>query len=181
MQQIEIDPVGGEPLEAALAGGDNARARSVVRIYLADDEKLVAKSAGGARDDLLGTSAAIHFGRVDERHAEIDTQPQCRRLCVGTAPVLSHVPGSLPERRHPLAAAQGHVSQLIAHLLSPVVSPRRRNMRRAAPYTRSSRKTNPAGGTSFSVFASSTTASASGASQPARSSALSAAAARPLR
>ena len=128
---------------AALAGGDNAGARSVVRIDLADDEELVADAVGGTRDDLFGASAAIHLGGVDQGHAEIDAEPQCRCLFGGMAPVVAHVPSPLPQRRYLLAVAQGYISQLTAHLRSPMVSPRRKNSRRAAPYTRSSKKGKP--------------------------------------
>ena len=38
MQEIEVDPLGAQPLEAALAGGDGAAARGVMRIDLGDDE-----------------------------------------------------------------------------------------------------------------------------------------------
>jgi hypothetical protein len=73
---------------------------------------------GGSRDDLFGASAAIHLSCVDQSHAEIDGEPQRRCLLGGTAPVVAHVPGSLPQRRHALAAAQGHKSKLIAHPIS---------------------------------------------------------------
>jgi hypothetical protein len=119
MQQVKVDPVSGEPLEAALASGDNAGARAVVWIDLADDEELVSKAMGGSGDDLFGASAAIHLGCVDQGHAEIDAEPQRHSLFGGMAPVLSHVPGSLPQRRHPLATAQGHKLQTFGHALLP--------------------------------------------------------------
>src|SRR5438477_3020765 len=119
MQQVKIDPVGGQPFEAALASSDDAGARAVVRIDFAHDEEVVAETVDSAGDDLFGAAAAIHFGCVDQGHAEIDAEPQCRCLFGGMAAVLSHVPGSLSQRRHPLAAAQGYKLQAFGHALLP--------------------------------------------------------------
>src|SRR3984893_6244630 len=121
MQQIEVDPVGGEPFEAALAGGDHTGARGIVGVDFADNEQLIAHALGGTGDDLLSAPAAVHLGSVDQGHAETDPEPQRRRFLGGAAPVLAHVPGSLTERRHLLATAQGYGSQLFAHLASPTV------------------------------------------------------------
>ena len=108
MQQIEVDPVGAQPPEAALAGSNDAAARSVVRIDLADDEEIIAQPFDGAGDHLLGTTAAIHLGGVDQRHAEFDPEAHRRRLFRDPAAILAHMPCPLAEGRHALAAGQCH-------------------------------------------------------------------------
>src|SRR5262249_34528607 len=80
VRQIEMDGVGAERLEAALAGGGDAAARGVVRIDFADDEGLVAAAGEGLADQLLDGALAVHLGRIDERQPEIEAEPQRRDL-----------------------------------------------------------------------------------------------------
>ena len=49
VQQVEVEPVGAEPPQAALAGGDRALGRRVVRVDLADQEDLVAPAPRSPR------------------------------------------------------------------------------------------------------------------------------------
>ncbi|MNL30278.1 hypothetical protein D3C87_1520050 [compost metagenome] len=72
MQQIEIEPVGAEPCEAALAGLNRASGAGVPGIDLADQKHLVAPAGNRRAHHLFGSAVCIHFGRVDQRHAEID-------------------------------------------------------------------------------------------------------------
>jgi len=65
MQEIEIDAVGLEPPETALARGDGAGPRRVLGLDLADDEAVVAPPFDCLGDDLLGTALAIELGGVD--------------------------------------------------------------------------------------------------------------------
>jgi len=74
VQQIAIEPVGFQPLQRALAGGDGAAARGVARQHFRNQEDLVAPSGDRFRDHQFGV--AIHFGGVDMGHAEIDAAPQ---------------------------------------------------------------------------------------------------------
>jgi hypothetical protein len=70
-----------------------------MRVDLADDEDGVAPAGDGLAHDLLGAAFAIHFGGVDEGHAEIDAKRQ-RRHHVGTARArFAHAPGAEPEHR----------------------------------------------------------------------------------
>ena len=109
MQQVQIEPVGLEPLQAALASVDDAVARGVVRQHLADDEQLVALPCRGFPDNLLGAAAAIHLGRVDQGHPELDAELQRRGLLSAAAAVLAHMPGALPEGRHALAVRKRYL------------------------------------------------------------------------
>jgi hypothetical protein len=56
MQKVKVDPVGAEPLQAALAGLDDAGARSVVRIDLGYNEEPVAHAGGRLPHHLLGAA-----------------------------------------------------------------------------------------------------------------------------
>ena len=106
MQKIEIDAVGLEPLQASLAGGDGAGPRRVLRLDLAHDEAVVAASFDRRGNDLLGTALRVKLGRVDQRHAEIETQSESRDLLVERAPALTHPPGALAELRHFIARVE---------------------------------------------------------------------------
>src|SRR5262249_13727463 len=88
MQEIEIDAVDLEPVEARLASGDGASAGGVLRQHLADDEDLLAAALDGFGHDLLGTAIAIHLRGVDQRHAEVEAEPERRDLAVTIASVL---------------------------------------------------------------------------------------------
>ena len=85
MQQIEVDAIGAEAPQAALAGGDGTPARGVVRVDLADDEDLVAAPGDGFAHHLLGAAFAVHLGGVDEAHAEVEPESKRRHLCLALA------------------------------------------------------------------------------------------------
>ncbi len=72
MQQIKIDAVGFHPLQAAFASLDSPLAACVVGIDLADQEHLIAPPLDRLADDFLRAAFAIHFGGIDQRHAEIE-------------------------------------------------------------------------------------------------------------
>jgi len=104
VQQVEIDAVGFEPLQAALAGLDRAATRGVLRQHLADEENLVAPVHDRRADELLGTAVAVHFRGVDQVHAEIEAEAQRRNFLAAPPAIFAHAPGALPERWHGLAA-----------------------------------------------------------------------------
>jgi hypothetical protein len=97
MQEIEIDAVGLEPSETALAGGDGGGPRRVLRLDLADDEAAVAPPFDRLGDDLLGAAFRVKLGRVDQRHAEIEPQFKRRDLFVEGTPAFAHAPCALAE------------------------------------------------------------------------------------
>jgi hypothetical protein len=97
MQEIEVDPVGPETLQAPLARGDGAGVCGVLRQHLGDDKALIAASLDGLRHDHLGL--AIELGRVDQRHAEIEPELQRRDLLFSPPRALAHAPSALAELR----------------------------------------------------------------------------------
>ena len=106
MQEVEVEAVGVEALQAALAGGDGAGARGILRQHLAHDEHLVAAPLDGLGHDPLGLSVAIHLGGVDQRHAEVEAELECRDFGVAQAWALAHVPRALAEAGHDLSAGK---------------------------------------------------------------------------
>jgi len=103
MQQVKVEAVGGEPLQAALAGRDGARAAGVRRQHLADDEHLVAAASHRLGDDLFGAAVAIHLRGVDQRYAKLDAEPQRRHLVLAQPYIFAHPPGAEAEHRDRLA------------------------------------------------------------------------------
>ena len=112
MQQIEIEPVGLQPLEAALAGRNGALARGVVRIDLAHQEDLVAPAGHGLRQHFLGSALAVHLGRIDQPDAEIEPELDRRHLGRPLRLALAHAPRAEPQHRHLVTAFEGHRSHL---------------------------------------------------------------------
>ncbi len=112
MQEIEIEPIRLEPLQAALAGGNRPLARGVVRIDLADEEEIVAPPGDGLADDGLRHAFAVHLGRIDQPHAELDPQLHRRQLGRPLGRALAHAPGAEPQHRHLLSVLELHGSHL---------------------------------------------------------------------
>jgi hypothetical protein len=75
VQQIEIEPVGPQSTQAALARQDGAALGGVLRQHLADQEHVVAPAGYGFADEDFGSPIGIHFGGVDQGHAEIESKP----------------------------------------------------------------------------------------------------------
>ena len=108
VEQVQVEPVGAEPLQAGLAGTAETFARGILRIGLADQEQLVTHVAERLADEGFGRAVAIHLGRIDERHAEFDSRAQRRSLGGAALVSLAHHPGALAERRHRLSAWEHH-------------------------------------------------------------------------
>ena len=99
VQQVEIDALEAQALEAALAGGNRARARGIVGIDLAHDVGL-GPSLDRLADDLLGNALAVHLGGVDHGIAELEPVFQGIELIGAPPAALAHAPGSEAENRH---------------------------------------------------------------------------------
>jgi hypothetical protein len=109
MQQVEVQALDPQPLEAALAGRDGAPAPGIVGVDLADDEDLVAAPGDRLGHDFLGAAVAVNLRGVDERHPEVEAQRQRGGLARGRAPSVAHAPGAQTQRRHAGAVGQRHV------------------------------------------------------------------------
>ena len=103
--------------QRALAGGDGAGARGVVRQHLGDEEHLVAAAGDGLADDALGGAVAVHLGGVDVVHAEIEAAAQRRDGRAAVA--VFDVPGALADHRH---VAAGRSEPVVSHGRSAPIS-----------------------------------------------------------
>ena len=64
----------------------------------------------GLADQPFGRAVAVHLGGVDQRHAEVEPQPQRIRLLGGTARPLAHPPRPLPDGRNLRPVRQGNLA-----------------------------------------------------------------------
>ncbi len=67
--------VGSQPVEAGMAGLDRAVVAGIPGQDLRDEKGVFAPILQRFADNAFGTAIAIHLGRVDHRHAEIERQP----------------------------------------------------------------------------------------------------------
>jgi hypothetical protein len=120
VQQIEVEVIGLEPLQAGLTGLLDAAARGVLRIDFADQEDLVAQARERVTQQSLGRAVAVHLGGVDQAHAELDASTRRSGLLALQTAVLAHPPCALAKRRdagpagqinrshHPAALEEAH-------------------------------------------------------------------------
>jgi hypothetical protein len=106
VQQVQVDHVGRQPGERALASRHDPVARGIVRVDLRHDEQFVAAARDRFGDDFLRTAFAVHLGRVDEGEAEIEPLAQNRDFLAALCGILAHAPGAEPQGRHALTAGQ---------------------------------------------------------------------------
>jgi hypothetical protein len=106
VQEVGVEPVGPQSLEAALAGFDRAAARRVGRNHLADEEDVVAPVLDRLGDELLGRAGTVELGGVDEGHSELDTELQRGDLILASGWVLARRPRSLPQHRNRFAGRE---------------------------------------------------------------------------
>ena len=99
VQQVQVEIIRLQALQAVFAGRDRVAAARVRRQHLADDIDLIAPAGDGLRNELLGAAVAVHLGGVDEVGAEVEARAQ--RLLLGRALVLvlADLPRALAEPR----------------------------------------------------------------------------------
>jgi hypothetical protein len=95
MQQVEVEMVCTKPPQTGFAGQVQAPGRSVVRIGLADQKHLVPLARDRFPDQLFCSSLAIHFGGIDQGHAQLDPFAQSCDLSGTTKRIFGHHPCAL--------------------------------------------------------------------------------------
>jgi len=115
VQQIQIEPIRVQTFEAAFARRNHAAPARVMRIHLADKEHLVTQSCKRFAEQRLGCAVAVHFGGIDQRHAELDAASQRVDLSRAARRLLAHLPCALPEFRDALAVGQAHACDVARH------------------------------------------------------------------
>jgi hypothetical protein len=109
VEQVEVEPIGAQAAEALLARSHGAGAAGVLRQHLRGEVDLVAPALDRLGHHLFDPPAAVHLGGVDVRHAQVETAPQ-RGHARGPVVAL-HLPGSLPDHRHP-GAGLSHLAKV---------------------------------------------------------------------
>ena len=99
VQEIQVDAIGSEPRETPLARRGHAPSCRVLRIELGHDKDVVTPAGDRFADDPLRAAIGVHLGRVDQRHAEIDAEPERGNFGLPRASVLAHAPRALTEHR----------------------------------------------------------------------------------
>jgi len=98
VEEVDVEPIGPQPRERALARRDRTAARCVLGEDLRDEEHVVAASCDRLPDPRLRLAVAVHLRGVDVRRAEVEPAPQ-RRDRRGALAELE-VPGALADDRH---------------------------------------------------------------------------------
>jgi hypothetical protein len=120
VQQVEVEPVGAEALEAAARGLARAAAGRVRRQHLADEEDLVAAAGDRLADELLGSPAAVHLGGVDRGEARVEAGAQGVELGRAGGGLVAHVPGALREGDRAASVGEGGRGDLgVSHRVHP--------------------------------------------------------------
>ena len=109
VQEVQVDPIGAEPAEAALARGLGPRMARVLREDLRDEEYLIPLAGDRFRDELLGPATGVHLRGVDERQAEVEAAAQRRDLLGASGRVLAHGPRAEPETRKRRPRSRPHL------------------------------------------------------------------------
>ena len=103
---MEIEPVGPEPLETALARRDGPPARRIGGIDLADEERIVAAPGHGHADEPLGRAVGVARRGVDQAHPEVEPEPERRDLLLDGVPPLGQATRAQPQDRDRVAGGQ---------------------------------------------------------------------------
>ena len=111
VKQVEIEPFGAKAFQAGMTGGNRAAPGRVLREHLADEKHLGAPAGHGVGDDLFGATVGVHFRRVDERHAEIEPEPERGNLLRSPFAVFPHAPRALAEDGDGLAGREQQGSE----------------------------------------------------------------------
>jgi hypothetical protein len=95
VQQVGVEMIRSQALQARLAGLDRAAARRVVREDLADQERLVAAAFERLADDPLHLAVAVHLRGVDVPRAGLHRRADRRD---GRGPLVAlHFPRAEPD------------------------------------------------------------------------------------
>src|SRR5262245_53146198 len=97
MQEVDVDAIRLQALQAALCGVGEPGPGAVPWIGLGDQEYLLAPALDRLADDFLGLAFAIHLRGVDQRHAEIEAKPDRLHRLAALPPL--QFPSALTKRR----------------------------------------------------------------------------------
>src|SRR6266403_733378 len=90
-----------------------------MRVHLAHQEYIVPPAGDGFADNLLRPAIGVHLRRIDEGHAEVDSQTQRGDFAGTVARPLAHAPGTHPQRGHRGARGQCNTWDRSRHATYP--------------------------------------------------------------
>src|SRR3954468_4752220 len=95
VQEIAVQVIGPEPLQAPFAGDHRSAAAGILGQYLRNEKDLVTAAADHLGHHLLDGAAAVQLCRINMAESEVEPSPQRRdRL---TPRILLHLPGALAD------------------------------------------------------------------------------------
>ena len=74
-----------------------------MRIHLANNEHALALTLDRIGHDFFRAAFAVHFGGIDQCHAELDSEAQGRDFILVRPLVLAHAPCALAKHGHAFA------------------------------------------------------------------------------
>src|SRR5690606_1184575 len=95
MEKVQIDAVGTQAFQTPFRGATHAVVRPVGGPDFRYEENIVPAVLDHLADDPLRFAFRVHFRRIDEGHAVLDTGPQRCDLLVPYGRIEPHLPSSL--------------------------------------------------------------------------------------
>src|SRR5690242_4333725 len=105
MQKIKIQGIDAESFAAAFACLWHFPARRIVRINFRNYKDAWSLFLNRFAYNLFRATIPVHLCGVDQTHAELNSQTECRNLTRAFAFAFAHVPRALAKRRNTVAIA----------------------------------------------------------------------------
>src|SRR5690349_6654105 len=124
VEEIEVQVIGSEPAETALAGDHSSFASCVVRQDLAHKEDVFATASDCFADQFFRGAIRVHFRRINERQAEVETRAQGGDFLIMKTRIFRHVPSALAKNgngstRWKCCCANGRQGLCVAAMRAP--------------------------------------------------------------
>ena len=130
VQQIKVEIVEPQPLQAACASCLDASLAGVVRVDLGDDEEIFAahrarqdRGGDGLPHHAFGPTLAIHLSRIHEAITNLKSAAQGAQFLSLATRVLAHAPGTESEHGNGLPVGEICGPHCVAPLLACPVEP----------------------------------------------------------
>ncbi|MBB3831359.1 hypothetical protein FHT03_003633 [Xanthomonas arboricola] len=108
MQQVQVQRAHTQPLQAGLAGARNTARAGIAGQYLRHQIRRL-PAVDGLADQLLRAAIAVHFGGIDQPHAQLLPDLQRIDLLLRRMPALAQIPRTQPECRYLAPVTQAHL------------------------------------------------------------------------
>src|SRR5437667_10755657 len=88
-----------------------------MRIHFGNNEHAIALTLDCVGHDFFRAAFAVHFGGIDQRHTELDSEPQCGHFILVRPRVLAHAPGALTQHGYGFAIGKGNCPHVMLLLM----------------------------------------------------------------